>query len=90
MPKTFDEAIELANAIKYGLSASIFTRNLQRAFELINRVQAGVVKINKPTTGLEPHVPFGGYKMSNFGMIKEQGETALDFYTKIKTVYLGY
>jgi aldehyde dehydrogenase (NAD+) len=90
MPKTFDEAFELANAIKYGLSASIFTRNLQRAFELINRVQAGVVKINKPTTGLEPHVPFGGCKMSSFGMIKEQGETALDFYTKIKTVYLGY
>jgi aldehyde dehydrogenase (NAD+) len=88
--KDFDEAIELANAIKYGLSASIFTRNLQRAFEFINRVQAGVVKINKPTTGLEPHVPFGGYKMSSFGMIKEQGETALDFYTKIKTVYLGY
>jgi acyl-CoA reductase-like NAD-dependent aldehyde dehydrogenase len=71
MPKTFDEAFELANAIKYGLSASIFTRNLQRAFELINRVQAGVVKISKPTTGLEPHVPFGGYKMSSFGMIKE-------------------
>jgi aldehyde dehydrogenase (NAD+) len=88
--KDFDEAIELANAIKYGLSASIFTRNLQRAFEFINRVQAGVVKINKPTTGLELHVPFGGYKMSSFGMIKEQGETALDFYTKIKTVYLGY
>ena len=49
-----------------------------------------MVRINKPTTGLEPHVPFGGYKMSSFGMIKEQGETALDLYTKIKTVYLGY
>jgi aldehyde dehydrogenase (NAD+) len=44
---------------------------LQRAFEHINRVQAGVLKINKPTTGLEPHVPFGGYEMSSFGMIKE-------------------
>jgi aldehyde dehydrogenase (NAD+) len=88
--KDFDESVELANAIKYGLCASIFTRNLQRAFEFINRVQAGVVKINKPTTGLELHVPFGGYKMSSFGMIKEQGETALDFYTKIKTVYFGY
>jgi aldehyde dehydrogenase (NAD+) len=63
---------------------------LQRTFKLINRVQAGVVRINKPTTGLEPHVSFGGYKMSSFGMIKEQGETALDLYTKIKTVYLGY
>jgi aldehyde dehydrogenase (NAD+) len=63
---------------------------LQRAFKLNNRVQAGVVKINKPTTGLEQHVPFGGYKMLSFGMIKEQGKTALDFYTKIKTVYPGY
>ncbi|MEM2898098.1 MAG: aldehyde dehydrogenase family protein [Nitrososphaerota archaeon] len=87
---SFDEAIELANKIEYGLSASIFTRSLPRAFEFINRVQAGVVKINKPTTGLEPHVPFGGYKKSSFGMMREQGETALDFYTKIKTVYLGY
>ncbi|MEM0481725.1 MAG: aldehyde dehydrogenase family protein [Nitrososphaerota archaeon] len=86
----FDEAVELANKIEYGLSASIFTRSLPRAFEFINRVQAGVVKINKPTTGLEPHVPFGGFKKSSFGMIKEQGEAALDFYTKIKTVYLGY
>ncbi|GBC70544.1 Aldehyde dehydrogenase, thermostable [Candidatus Calditenuaceae archaeon HR02] len=88
--RNFDEAVELANKIEYGLSASIFTRNLQKAFEFISRVQAGVVKINKPTTGLEPHVPFGGFKKSSFGMIKEQGEAALDFYTKIKTVYLGY
>ncbi|MEM0445262.1 MAG: aldehyde dehydrogenase family protein [Nitrososphaerota archaeon] len=87
---SFDEAIELANKIEYGLSASLFTRSLPRAFEFINRVQAGVVKINKPTTGLEPHVPFGGYKKSSYGMIREQGEAALDFYTKIKTVYLGY
>lgn len=87
---SFDEAVELANKIEYGLSASIFTRSLPRAFEFINRVQAGVVKINKPTTGLEPHVPFGGYRKSSYGMIREQGETAIDFYTKIKTVYLGY
>ncbi len=87
---SFDEAVELANKIEYGLSASIFTRSLPRAFEFINRVQAGVVKVNKPTTGLEPHVPFGGFKKSSYGMVKEQGEAALDFYTKIKTVYLGY
>jgi acyl-CoA reductase-like NAD-dependent aldehyde dehydrogenase len=87
---SFDEAVELANKIEYGLSASIFTRNLQRAFDFIRMIEAGVVKVNKPTTGLEPQVPFGGFKKSSYGMIKEQGETALDFYTKIKTVYLSY
>jgi len=87
---SFEEAVELANKIEYGLSASIFTGSLHRAFEFISRVQAGVVKINKPTTGLEPHVPFGGFKKSSYGMIKEQGEAALEFYTRLKTVYLGY
>ncbi|MCS7145527.1 MAG: aldehyde dehydrogenase family protein [Aigarchaeota archaeon] len=86
----FDEAIELANKVEYGLAASIFTRSLPRAFEFISRIQAGVVKINKPTIGLEPHMPFGGFKKSSFGMIKEQGEAALDFYSKVKAVYLGY
>lgn len=86
----FDEAVEVANKIDYGLSASVFTTSLPRAFEFIHRVQAGVVKVNKPTTGLEFQVPFGGYKRSSYGDIKEQGETALDFYSKLKTVYLGY
>lgn len=88
--KNFDEALELANKVEYGLAASVFTQSLSKAFEFVKRIQAGVVKINKPTIGLEPHVPFGGYKKSSLGMIREQGEAALDFYTKIKTVYLGY
>ncbi|MEM2066885.1 MAG: aldehyde dehydrogenase family protein, partial [Candidatus Caldarchaeum sp.] len=86
----FDDAVEVANKIEFGLSASVFTTSLPRAFEFIHRVQAGVVKVNKPTTGLEFQVPFGGYKRSSYGDIKEQGETALDFYSKLKTVYLGY
>ncbi|GBC68544.1 Aldehyde dehydrogenase, thermostable [archaeon HR01] len=88
--RNFDEAVDLANKIEYGLSASIFTRNLSRAFEFVERVEAGVVKINKPTTGIELHMPFGGFKKSSWGMAKEQGESALDFYTRVKTVYLGY
>lgn len=87
---SFDEALDVANNTQYGLSASIFTQNLAKAFEFANRIQAGVVKINKPTTGVELQVPFGGYKQSSFGMMKEQGETAIDFFTKIKTVYIGY
>jgi len=87
---SFDEAIEIANETEYGLTASIYCQNLQKAFEFIKRVQAGVVKINKPTTGLEIHVPFGGFKNSSNNMYKEQGEAAIDFYTKIKTVYFSY
>jgi len=86
----FDEAIEIANSTEYGLSATIFTTNLSKAFGFINRVQAGVVKINKPTTGIELQAPFGGYKKSSYGMIREQGEAAIEFYTKTKTVYVGY
>jgi len=88
--RSFDEAVEIANQVDYGLAASIYTRDLKKAFEFIKNIQAGVVKINKPTTGVELHVPFGGYKHSSYGMVKEQGETALDFYTKMKTVYLSY
>lgn len=87
--RNFDEAVEVANNTEYGLSASLFTNSLSKAFSFINQIQAGIVKINKPTTGLEPHVPFGGYKKSSLGMMREQGEAAIDFYTKIKTVYLG-
>ncbi len=87
---SFDEALDLANKTEYGLSASVFTKSLQRAFDFARMIEAGVVKVNKPTTGLEPHVPFGGFKKSSYGMIKEQGEAALDFYTRIKTVYLSY
>jgi acyl-CoA reductase-like NAD-dependent aldehyde dehydrogenase len=87
---SFDDALDLANKTEYGLSASVFTKSLQRAFDFARMIEAGVVKVNKPTTGLEPHVPFGGFKKSSYGMIKEQGEAALDFYTRIKTVYLSY
>jgi aldehyde dehydrogenase (NAD+) len=87
---SFDEAVEIANKIEYGLAASIYTRDLRKAFEFIKNVQAGVVKINKPTTGLAIHVPFGGFKRSSNGLFKEQGEATIDFYTKIKTVYFSY
>jgi aldehyde dehydrogenase (NAD+) len=87
---SFDEAIEIANKTEYGLTASIYTSDIRKAFEFIKNVQAGVVKVNKPTTGLEIHVPFGGFKKSSNEMFKEQGEAALDFYTKIKTVYLSF
>jgi 2,5-dioxopentanoate dehydrogenase len=88
--KNLEEAIDLANNSEYGLTAGLCTSNLSSALEFAERVDAGVVKINKMTTGLELHVPFGGFKKSSANTFKEQGEEAVDFYTRIKTVYVGY
>jgi len=88
--RDFDEALALANQVQYGLVASICTNNLKRAFQFAEQIEAGVVKINQPTTGLELHLPFGGFKHSSSGTFKEQGRTALDFYTRLKTIYVSY
>lgn len=85
-----DQAIELANASEYGLTAGLCTSNLSSALEFADKVEAGVIMINKLTTGLELQVPFGGFKRSSSNTFKEQGEEAIDFYTRIKTVYVGY
>jgi acyl-CoA reductase-like NAD-dependent aldehyde dehydrogenase len=82
-----DEAIALANGVRYGLSASIFTRDLNAAQEYCGRIEAGVVKVNGETAGLEPQVPFGGMKESS-SHSREQGRAAMEFFTSIKTVYL--
>jgi aldehyde dehydrogenase (NAD+) len=85
-----DEAIAVANDSEYGLSAGICTNDMRVAHHFIDRVEAGVVKVNQATTGLELQMPFGGTKSSSTGTFKEQGRTAVDFYTKIKSVYLRY
>lgn len=88
--KNVDEAIDLANDSEFGLTACICTSSLSSAMEFADRVQAGVVKVNRPTIGLELQVPFGGIKKSSSDTFKEQGEEGMDFYTRIKTVYVGY
>ena len=82
-----DEAMDVANSVRYGLSASLFTRDLAKALDFANRIQAGVVHVNSETAGAEPQVPFGGYKGSS-SYSREQGKSARDFYTQIKTVYI--
>lgn len=82
-----DEAIEIANGVKYGLAASIFTRDLGRALQFARKIQTGIVHVNSETPGAEPQVPFGGYKGSG-SYSREQGKSARDFYTQIKTVYI--
>lgn len=81
------EAIEIANSVRFGLSASIFTRDLGKAMTFINGIEAGIVHVNAETPGAEPQVPFGGFKSSS-SYSREQGKSARDFYTQIKTVYI--
>jgi aldehyde dehydrogenase (NAD+) len=85
----FDDAVRIANSVAFGLSASVQTRDISRAFDFINRIEAGLVTVNLPSAGVEYQLPFGGTKESSVGH-KEQGPHALDFYTDWKTVYLRY
>ncbi|MCI0397447.1 MAG: aldehyde dehydrogenase family protein [Chloroflexi bacterium] len=83
----FDEAVQLANHTRFGLSASIFTRDLNLALRFMREIEAGIVHVNSQTAGAEPQVPFGGFKSSSSGS-REQGKAAREFFTQIKTVYL--
>ena len=85
--RDLDHAIQLANNVRYGLSASIFTRDLNAIQEFVNRIEAGIVKVNGETAGVELQVPFGGMKESS-SHSREQGRAAMEFFTSIKTVYM--
>jgi aldehyde dehydrogenase (NAD+) len=86
----FDEALELADATEYGLAAGVVTRDLSSALAFARRAQAGLVKVNQPTTGMSMTVPFGGLKASSTQTFKEQaGETMMLFYLREKSVYLS-
>lgn len=82
---SIDEAIEVANGIRYGLSASVFTRSLSTALTFVEGIQAGMVRVNEETAGVELQAPFGGMKASS-SHSREQGHAAIDFYTETKTV----
>jgi alpha-ketoglutaric semialdehyde dehydrogenase len=83
---TLDEALERANAVPFGLAASIFTRDLHAVHRFSEELQAGILHVNSQTAGADVHVPFGGIKGSGFGP-HEQGRAALEFYTEAVTVY---
>ena len=83
-----EDAIALANATPYGLSATLFTRDLRAALAYVHRIEAGLVRVNGDTTGVDPHAPFGGMKGSSSGS-REQGRAARDFYTETKTVQIN-
>ncbi len=88
--RNFDDAVEKANGIAFGLSAGVVTQNLKHALSFADRINAGVVKVNEPTTGLALQAPFGGFKHSSANTFKEQGPAAVEFYTRTKTIYVGY
>jgi acyl-CoA reductase-like NAD-dependent aldehyde dehydrogenase len=87
--ETFDEALRIANGVNYGLSAAIYTRNVNNAFRAQRDLETGIVYVNAPTIGAETHLPFGGIKNTGNGH-RESGEAALDFYTEWKSIYVDY
>jgi acyl-CoA reductase-like NAD-dependent aldehyde dehydrogenase len=81
------EAVDIANAVRYGLVAALFTSDLGAALRLTARLQAGLVRVNAPTSGVDFHAPFGGAKDSSYGP-REQGLAAREFYTESQTVLM--
>lgn len=88
--RDLNDAVEKANGIGYGLSAGLVTNDLHKALVFADQVDAGVVKINEPTTGIALQAPFGGFKRSSANTFKEQGKAAVEFYTRTKTVYITH
>jgi alpha-ketoglutaric semialdehyde dehydrogenase len=86
---SFDDALAIANGVSYGLSAAIYTRNVNHAFRAQRDLETGIVYVNAPTIGAETHLPFGGTKNTGNGH-REAGLAALDFYSAWKTIYVDY
>ena len=87
--RDFDEAIRVSNGIRFGLSSSIYTRDVNRAFRAMRDLEAGITYINAGTTGAEVHLPFGGTKDTGNGH-REAGQAALDVFTEWKSIYVDY
>jgi aldehyde dehydrogenase (NAD+) len=82
-------ALSIANNVRFGLSASVYTNDVGAMFRFVDRLDAGIVHVNSPTVGGEAHIPFGGMKATGVGL-REMGRVAIDFYTELKVVYVDY
>jgi alpha-ketoglutaric semialdehyde dehydrogenase len=87
--RDFEEALRVANSVKYGLSSSIYTNDARKIFEFIDRIETGMTHVNAPTVASEAQMPFGGMKATGVGL-REIGRVAIDFYTELKAVYIDY
>lgn len=79
--------METANDVKFGLSASIFTQNIRRMLSFTDEIEAGLIRVNAESAGVELQAPFGGVKQSS-SHSREQGEAAKEFFTAVKTVFV--
>jgi acyl-CoA reductase-like NAD-dependent aldehyde dehydrogenase len=86
---SYNDAIQIHNYSPYGLSASLFTRDVNKAFLFFDDVEAGACYINAPTYGSEPHMPFGGLKNSGLGY-REAGWAAIEAFSEMRTLYIDY
>ena len=86
---SFEEAIDVLNGTRYGLSSSIYTSDVGRAFRAMRDIEAGITYINGPTIGAEVHLPFGGVKDTGNGH-REAGTTVYDIFTEWKSIYVDY
>jgi acyl-CoA reductase-like NAD-dependent aldehyde dehydrogenase len=87
--KTFEEAVTIGNNVQYGLSASIYTQDINRAFAAMRDMYTGIFYVNAPTIGAEVHLPFGGTKATGNGH-REAGTAALDVFSEWKSVYVDF
>src|SRR5436190_2178767 len=87
--KSLDEAIEIANGVRYGLSAAIYTQHVKRAFHALNETYMGIFYVNSATIGAEVHLPFGGTKGTGNGH-REAGTQVLDIFSEWKSIYVDY
>lgn len=88
--KDYEDAVAIANSVKYGLSSSIYTNDLRRAFRAMHDLEAGITYVNAPTIGAEVQLPFGGIKETGPTDTREAGSTALEEFTYWKTIYVDY
>ena len=86
--ESVEQAVSIANDVRYGLVASVHTRDLDQALRVADTLMAGQIKVNAPTTGVDFYLPFGGERASSIGP-REQGKAAQDFYTSLHTVALN-
>jgi len=86
---SFEQAVDIGNGVEYGLSASIYTRDINRAFSAMRDMYTGIFYVNAPTIGAEVHLPFGGTKATGNGH-REAGTAALDVFSEWKSVYVDF